>query len=59
MSYVKFFAMQDGQLAGWINTTHYIDPYDAHIDQSVWGSSHQQVSTPYQIRSKSTEDFFR
>ena len=33
MSNVKDFALQDGQLAGWINVTLYIDPYDTHMDQ--------------------------
>ena len=37
MSNVKVFAMQDGwlagRLAGWMNMTHYIDPYDTHMDK--------------------------
>ena len=32
MSNVKVFAMQD-ELAGWPNMTHYIDPYDTHMNQ--------------------------
>ena len=42
MSNIKVFAMQAvqsaSQLAGWsaglANTTHYIDPYDTHMDQN-------------------------
>ena len=33
ISNVKGFANQDSWLAGKTNTTHYIDPYDTHIDK--------------------------
>ena len=42
MSNVKVFAMQDRRLAGehklitQMNTTHYIDPCDTHMDQKLW-----------------------
>ena len=29
---VKVFAKQDGRLASHTNMTHYIDPYDTHMD---------------------------
>ena len=33
MPSVEVFATQDGWMACWPNTTHYIDPYDTHVDQ--------------------------
>ena len=29
----KFLPCQDARLAGQMNTTHYLDPYDTHMDQ--------------------------